>query len=45
MDGLYVDVFKVINMSLIYIEEDFRNLNKRIECYGKKVRNFIFIKS
>lgn len=44
MDGLHADVPKVISMSPANTEEDFRNLNKRIECYGKKVRNLTFIK-
>lgn len=45
MEGLHADVPKVINMSPTHTEEDFRNLNKRIECYGKKVRNLTFVKS
>ncbi|XP_011427109.3 uncharacterized protein [Magallana gigas] len=41
MDGLHADVPKVINMSPTHTEEDFRNLNKRIECYGKKAKSCI----
>uniref|UniRef100_K1RLI4 Uncharacterized protein n=1 Tax=Magallana gigas TaxID=29159 RepID=K1RLI4_MAGGI len=36
MEGLHADVPKVISTSPANTEEDFRNLNKRIECYGKK---------
>lgn len=43
MEGLHADVPKVISMSPANTEEDFRNLNKRIECYGKKVRNILYV--
>ena len=37
MEGMHADVPKVIKMSPTNTEEDLRNLNKRIESYGKKV--------
>uniref|UniRef100_A0A8W8JD75 DUF885 domain-containing protein n=1 Tax=Magallana gigas TaxID=29159 RepID=A0A8W8JD75_MAGGI len=43
MEGLHADVPKVISMSPANTEEDFRNLNKRIECYGKKAKSCIQI--
>lgn len=43
MEGLHADVPKVISMSPANTEEDFRNLNKRIERYGKKVRTILYV--
>ena len=37
MEGMHADVPKVIKMCPTNTEEDLRNLNKRIESYGKKV--------
>lgn len=43
MEGLHADIPKVISTSPTNTEEDFRNLNKRIECYGKKAKSCIQI--
>nr|XP_022291917.1 uncharacterized protein LOC111103156 [Crassostrea virginica] len=43
MEGMHADVPKVIKMSLTNTEEDLRNLNKRIESYGKKAKSCLQI--
>ncbi|XP_056014551.1 uncharacterized protein LOC125674216 isoform X3 [Ostrea edulis] len=43
MEGIHADIPKVISMCPTKTEEDFQNLNKRIEHYGKKARTCIQI--